>query len=75
MSSISDSLGNLLVWYGSGNTTNFCNGLIRMGKLFNRNHNKLFNGDTLVGGEWHQGYDHSPPKSVTDSTFYVIMAG
>ncbi|MBL0097425.1 MAG: hypothetical protein IPP46_13780 [Bacteroidetes bacterium] len=42
--------------------------------MFNRNHNKLFNGDTLVGGEWYHDMIILP-KSVTDSTFYVIMAG
>ncbi len=73
-SSISDSLGNLIFYGASGNTTNSHNGLIRMGKLFNRNHNKLFNGDTLVGGEWYHDMIILP-KSVTDSTFYVIMAG
>ncbi len=73
-SSISDSLGNLIFYGASGNTTNSHNGLVRKGKLFNRNHNKLFNGDTLVGGEWYHDMIILP-KSVTDSTFYVIMAG
>jgi hypothetical protein len=63
------------LFYGSSaNAINSHNGLVRKGKLFNRNHNKLFNGDTLVGGEWYHDMIILP-KSVTDSTFYVIMAG
>jgi hypothetical protein len=72
--SISDSNGNLIFYGSSSNTTNNNTGQIRMGKLFNKLHTKLVNGDTLVGGEWYHDM-LILPKSVIDSTFYVFVAG
>ncbi len=71
---ISDSDGNIIFYGSSSNTTNTFTGQIKKGKLFNKSHNKLFNGDTLVGGEWYHDM-LILPKSVTDSTFYVFVAG
>jgi hypothetical protein len=72
--SISDSEGNLLFYGASTNMTNAFTGQIMQGKLFNKLHTKLSNGDTLVGGEWYHDMIILP-KSITDSTFYVFVAG
>ncbi len=72
--SISDTQGNLIFYGSTSNSTNSHTGQIQQGKLFNELHTKLFNGDTLVGGEWYHDM-LILPKSVTDSTFYVFVAG
>jgi hypothetical protein len=72
--SISDINGDLLFYGSSSNTTNSFTGQLKKGKLFNKFHQKLFNGDTLVGGEWYHDI-LILPKSILDSTFYVFVAG
>ena len=71
---ISDMNGDLIFYGATTNMTNAFTGQIQQGKLFNKLHQKLFNGDTLVGGEWYHDM-LILPKSVTDSTFYVFVAG
>ena len=71
---ISESNGNLIFYGSSSNKSNNNTGQIQQGKLFNKTHTKLFNGDTLVGGEWYHDMIILP-KSITDSTFYVFVAG
>ena len=71
---ISDINGDLLFYGATGNTTNTFTGLLRIGKLFNKLHTKVINGDTLVGGEWYHDM-LILPKSIIDSTFYVFVAG
>ncbi|MBK9321244.1 MAG: hypothetical protein IPM91_22200 [Bacteroidetes bacterium] len=71
---ISDINGSLIFYGSSSNTTNNNTGQIKQGKLFSRLHTKLFNGDTLVGGEWYHDM-LILPKSVFDSTFFVFVAG
>jgi WD40 repeat protein len=72
--SISELNGDLLFYGSSSNTTNSFTGQLKEGKLFNKYHQKLFNGDTLVGGELYHDM-LILPKSVLDSTFYVFVAG
>ncbi|MFN8153430.1 MAG: hypothetical protein U0Y08_03980 [Bacteroidia bacterium] len=71
---ISDINGDLIFYGATSNTTNEFTGQIKQGKLFNKYHTELINGDTLVGGNWY----HCMlvlPKSIIDSTFYVFVAG
>ena len=72
--SISDSNGTLIFYGATGNETNSHTGLLQIGRLYNKNHFKLYNGDTLVGQEWYHDM-LILPKSVIDSTFYVFVAG
>jgi hypothetical protein len=72
--SISDSNGSLIFYGATGNETNSHTGLLQIGRLYNKNHFKLHNGDTLVGQEWYHDM-LILPKSVVDSTFYVFVAG
>ncbi len=71
---ISDNQSDLIFYGSSSNSTNSNTGQLKEGKLFNKLHQKLFNGDTLVGAEWYHDM-LILPKSVTDSTFYVFVAG
>ncbi len=71
---ISNSLGELLFYGATSNETNSHTGQLQEGKLFNKNHQKMFNGDTLVGQELYHNMIILP-KSVMDSTFYVFVAG
>ncbi|MBK9637705.1 MAG: hypothetical protein IPO63_07745 [Bacteroidetes bacterium] len=72
--SISDLNGDLILYGSTSNTTNGSSGQIKEGKLFNKQHLKLFNGDTLVGGNWYHDM-LILPKSILDSTFFVFVAG
>ena len=72
--SISDINGDLIFYGSTSNTTNAYIGQIKEGKLFNKLNNKIFNGDTLTGGNWYHDM-LILPKSITDSTFYVFVAG
>ena len=73
-SNISDFNGQIIFHGATVNSTSYHNSPIQNGKLFNSANQKLFNGDTLVGSGWYHDM-LIIPKSVTDSTFYVFVAG
>ncbi len=64
-----------LVFYGStADVYSSSTGQLRRGRLFNQYHNLLYKSDSLVGVGWYHDM-LILPKSVTDSTFYVFVAG
>ena len=72
--SIADAQDSLLFYGSSTNATAYNSSLKTRGKLISRNHQKMLNGDSLVCQGWYHDI-LIVPKSVTDSTFYVFVAG
>ncbi|MBP6511583.1 MAG: T9SS type A sorting domain-containing protein [Bacteroidia bacterium] len=72
--SISDSNGDLIFYGSTADVQSSSTGQLKRGKLFNKVHFKMNNGDSLTGVGW----SHDMlilPKSILDSTFYVFVAG
>ncbi|MBK7682475.1 MAG: T9SS type A sorting domain-containing protein [Bacteroidia bacterium] len=72
--SIADLNNNLLFYGSSTNATAYNSSYSNRGKLINRNHIKMVNGDSLFCRGWYHDI-LIVPKSVLDSTFYVFVAG
>jgi hypothetical protein len=72
--SIADLNNNLLFYGSSTNATAYYSSNSKRGKLINRNHIKMMNGDSLFCRGWYHDI-LIIPKSVLDSTFYVFVAG
>ena len=73
--SICDSLGDLLFYAGTPNTALWPQTLVQqLGLVFNRNHELMDNGDTLVGGAWYQEMVIVPDPSNVQ-VFYLFYCG
>ena len=72
--SIADHNNNLLFYGSSTNATAYNSSLAQRGKLINRSHQKMQNGDSLICLGWYHDI-LIVPKSMLDSTFYVFVAG
>ncbi|MBL0096806.1 MAG: hypothetical protein IPP46_10170 [Bacteroidetes bacterium] len=70
--SIADLNSNLLFYGSSTNATAYNSSNSKRGKLINRNHIKMMNGDSLFCRGWYHDI-LIVPKSVLDSTFYVLL--
>ncbi|MBK7964111.1 MAG: hypothetical protein IPK10_01475 [Bacteroidetes bacterium] len=72
--SIADMNNNLLFYGSSTNATAYNSSNTKRGKLINRSHQKMVNGDSLFCLGWYHDI-LIVPKSVLDSTFFVFVAG
>ncbi|MBK7683680.1 MAG: T9SS type A sorting domain-containing protein [Bacteroidetes bacterium] len=72
--SIADAQDSLLFYGSSVHPAAYINGWKKNGRLKNRLHQTMQNGDSLICLGWYHDMI-IVPKSVTDSTFYVFLAG
>ncbi len=68
-STISDSLGNLLFYCGSPDIAGFWNGNTKLGVVYNSNHEKMLNGDSLVCDVWYHEMVIVPNPTNTNQYF------
>lgn len=72
--SIADSNDSLLFYGTSTHSDAYVYGWRKNGRLYNRQHQVMLNGDSLISGGWYHDM-LIVPKSVIDSTFYIFIAG
>ncbi|HNA17474.1 MAG TPA: hypothetical protein PK678_13190, partial [Ferruginibacter sp.] len=72
--SIADAQDSLLFYGTSVHPTAYITGWKKNGRLHNRLHQVMQNGDSLICLGWYHDI-LIVPKSITDSTFYVFNAG
>ena len=72
--SISDSSGNLAFYVSTGNHNLYNSGYFKAGIVWNRNNEKMENGDSLEGGMWY--YEMAiVPNPANLQQYYVIHIG
>lgn len=69
--SICDSSGNLMFYGNTNNIALYLLGSLKEGILFDKNHQKMIGGDTLIGGVWYHEMV-IVPKPKSDSFFFVF---
>jgi hypothetical protein len=71
---IADSSGNLLFYASTSYWPLYSQGYAKLGAIYNRNHQVMFNGDTIIGLGWFNEVIIVPfPEN--DSLYYVFFAG
>lgn len=71
---IADSSGNLLFYATTTYWPLFSQGYAKCGAIYNRNHQVMLNGDTIIGEAWFSEVVIIPFAG-TDSMYYVFFAG
>ena len=72
--SIADSNDSLLFYGTSTHSEAYINGWRKDGRLYDKQHQVMQNGDSLISGGWYHDM-LIVPKSIIDSTFYIFNAG
>jgi hypothetical protein len=71
--SISDNAGNLLFYCASPDIVNFNNGVLPLGIVYNKNHEKMINGDSLNCRAWyHEMVITTNPSNVNQYFIFHI---
>ena len=73
-SSISDSFGNLKFYCSTPDITNYWNGVLPLGVVFNKEHHKMVNGDSLNCIAWYHEMIIVPDPGDTN-LFYIFHIG
>ncbi|MBK6446621.1 MAG: T9SS type A sorting domain-containing protein [Bacteroidetes bacterium] len=69
--SISDISGNLKFYCASPDIENFWNGVSQLGIVYNREHQKMYNSDSLICRSWY--HEMSIVPHPTDTNIYFIF--
>jgi hypothetical protein len=71
---ISDSSGQLLFYAGVNDNAGYLAGKLKAGMVYNRDHNLMINGDSLIGGAWYHEMVIIPEPANSNS-FYLFHIG
>ena len=71
---ISDSSGHLLFYAGVNDNAGYLAGKLKAGMVYNRDHNLMINGDSLIGEAWYHEMVIIPDPA-NNNSFYLFHIG